>query len=140
MCGLVSLAIGDIAGSLAAERRLDGGRRERLATTGPSVLSVEAGTARLRRGSLAGVLAATAASIDVVPFKPEPAVRPTGRTMAFRPRARILEGPDPQADPRARIVALTGALSNRNPPQRLTLEPGEAAERILDQLQQWGYR
>ena len=54
--------------------------------------------------------------------------------MPFRPRAHILDGPDPHADPQACIIALTGAVSNRKPRKRLRLEPGEAAERILDQL------
>ena len=143
LCGLVSMTIGETPGSVAAERRLDGGRRERLEVTGRAVLSVEGATARLRRASLAGVLAAARASIDVVPFRRIGDVAPKARvvrTAPYRPRARLLDGPDPKADPRQRVIALTGALSNHTPPQRLVLDPVDAADRILAQLEQWGYR
>jgi hypothetical protein len=38
------------------------------------------------------------------------------------------------------VELLSGALSQRTPPQRLTLEPVAAAELILDQLREWGER
>jgi hypothetical protein len=49
--------------------------------------------------------------------------------------------PPPPADlsARERILALTGALTEREPPQLLVLEPDAAADRILDQLRAWGY-
>jgi hypothetical protein len=40
---------------------------------------------------------------------------------------------------RERIVALTGVLTDREPPQRLVLDPPAAADRIIAQLRSWGY-
>lgn len=55
VCGLVRIE--QTGGQqLQVERRLDGGRREVLAVTGPAVLSVEGTTARLRCAPLRGVL------------------------------------------------------------------------------------
>jgi electron transfer flavoprotein beta subunit len=140
-CGLVTLAL---VGSteLAVERRLDGGRRERLrvALDGDAVLSVEGATARLRRASLAGVVAARSAQIEVVAMGEhrEPGQVRQVRSAPLRPRARVLEGPLPTASPRQRVEVLTGAFSDRTPPQRLELSPAEAADRIVAQLVAWG--
>jgi electron transfer flavoprotein beta subunit len=135
-CGLVALEQTS-PGELRVERRLDGGRREVLAVRGPAVLSVEGATARLRRAPISGVLAASKATINVVPassleWEPTPA-----RIGPFRPRARILEAPVSD-DPRKRVEQLTGALVDRNPPQRLKLDPEAAADKIIEQLQAWG--
>jgi len=55
--GLVSLT--DLGpGRVEVERRLDGGRRERLAVSAPGVLSVEGGGIRLRRAALPALPAA----------------------------------------------------------------------------------
>ncbi|HXW33635.1 MAG TPA: mycofactocin-associated electron transfer flavoprotein beta subunit, partial [Acidimicrobiales bacterium] len=55
--GLVDLQPDPSArGKLRAWRRLDGGRREHLAVESPCVLSVEGGSARLRRAGLEGLL------------------------------------------------------------------------------------
>ena len=63
--GLTSLAVEDGEhGAVLVERRLDGGRRERLRVAAPAVLSVQSGL-RLRRAPLAGVLAAREARIEV---------------------------------------------------------------------------
>ena len=139
-CGLTSVEV-DAAESmqLTATRRLDGGRRERLIVNGPAVLSVEGSVARLRRASIQGVLAAATAEVEVciakTPLEHEPT--PT-RTAAFRPRP--IDNPAPSADdPRDRVIQLTGALTNRTPPQRLVLSPDEAAIKILGQLADWGY-
>ena len=51
--------------SVAATRRLDGGRREVLRVMTPAVVSVEGAAARLRRASLGAVLAARTAPIEV---------------------------------------------------------------------------
>ena len=152
VCGLVGIDLG--AGHIATgepggpggpadftvERRLDGGRREQSAVDGPTVLTVEGAAATLRRAPLAGVLAARAAAIDVVPPAAplEPSPEPI-RSGPFRPRARLLDGPDPSLAPRARIERLTGALVDRTPPQTLTLDPDAAALAILEQLAAWGY-
>ena len=135
-CGIVSLD--DVsAGTLHVERRLDGGRREVLTVTGPAVVSVEGSVARLRRASLSGVLASRAASIVVLtPTAVDWEAAPV-RVGPFKPRARILNAPA-SADPRRRVEQLTGALTTRTPPQRLTLSPDDAATTILDQLRSWG--
>lgn len=142
-CGLVSL---DLAsdGTLRLERRLDGGRRHllELAAGGRAVLSVEGSTARLRRASLAGALAAKRAVIDVradqVAHGPPAAGVRTVAVGPYRPRTRILDGPSPELSPRRRVEVLTGAFSDRVPPQRLELDPAAAADRILEQLRAWG--
>jgi electron transfer flavoprotein beta subunit len=142
--GLVGLhAGGAVPGRLQVERRLDRGRRERLEVTAPAVVSVEGGTAHLRRASLPAVLAADSAAVTVVPGPPPPAgsgnvPRPLRQT-AYRPRARILAGPDPAAPPDQRVLALTGALVERSPPRTVRAEPAEAAGIILEQLRAWGY-
>ncbi|MGI8661996.1 MAG: mycofactocin-associated electron transfer flavoprotein beta subunit [Acidimicrobiales bacterium] len=134
--GLVSLRDG--GSTLTAERRLDGGRRERLRLRAPLVLSVEGASARLRRASLDGVLRARTASITTIEDRAEHDAPGHVRTSPYRPRARVLPAPKGD-DARDRIFALTGALADREPPQRLVLEPVEAADRILEQLRRWGY-
>jgi electron transfer flavoprotein beta subunit len=130
---------GDAAG-FTGDRRLDGGRREQFAIDGPTVLSMEGAAATLRRATLARVLASRTATIEVVPpiaaleAAPVPIRRGT-----FRPRARLLDGPDPALPSRTRIERLTGALAERTPPQTLVLDPEAAADRILQQLAEWGY-
>lgn len=137
--GCVELALSVTPGLLRAERRLDGGRRERLVVRTPAVVSVEGRSARLRRASVAGLLRARRATIEVVaaPVATSPPAEASARG-PFRPRARCLPAPADD-DARRRILALTGALSDRTPPQLLRLEPDEAADRILAQLQAWGY-
>lgn len=137
--GLVSLDIG-AAGRLAAERRLDGGRRERLRVTAPAVLSVEASTARLRRAGLDGVLAAAHAPVGR--WRPQPASAgwPAGNvtTGPLRPRPRQL-APPVSADARGRVLQLTGANREQRGARVLTLAPAEAAAVLLEQLRAWGY-
>ncbi|MCU1344403.1 MAG: Electron transfer flavoprotein alpha/beta-subunit [Acidimicrobiia bacterium] len=124
-----------------AERRLDGGRRERLRVTGPMVLSVEPGL-RLRRASLDGVLQSQRAPIDVCGIGGTNVASAPGpiRVGPFRPRARSLPGPAPTLSARQRILSLTGALVDRQPPRLVYLDPAEAATELLDQLERWGYR
>ncbi len=137
--GLVELTAGP-PGRLAALRRLDAGRRERLDISAPAVCSVE-GRIRLRRASLEGVLAAGDAVVEVrQPPGGELGAAPCEavRTGPYRPPARVLRPPEGD-DARTRILALTGALVDRTPPERLVLEPPDAAERLLAQLVSWGY-
>ena len=128
-------------GSVRAVRRLDGGRRERLVVRAPGVLSVEPGSARLRRASLGGVLRARQAMIEVVapPRPPRQPMAAPARQGPYRPRARVLPAPPASLDARQRIAALTGAGAPPTPPQLLVLEPAAAADRILAQLREWGY-
>ncbi len=134
----------DLGAGLVVTRRLDGGRRERVRVEAtveqPAVVSVEGGAARLRRASFPGVVAAGTEPIEVVA-----AARPTRRsdvtvvrTGPHRPRARLRPAPADD-DPHARILALTGAMTDRTPPVLVHLDPTAAAQRILDQLRQWGY-
>jgi electron transfer flavoprotein beta subunit len=147
--GLVALEVAG-EGAVRAERRLDGGRRERLEVAAPMVLSVE-GRERLRRADLDGLLRAGDASIPVLPAA-RGAVRAAGAdgagsasggehlvaTGPYRPRSRVLP-PPAGASPRERILDLTGALVDRTPPEQVVLDPASAADRILSQLRTWGY-
>jgi electron transfer flavoprotein beta subunit len=138
--GLTRLEWGNDPGRLVVERRLDRGRRERLAVDTPAVLSVEAGVARLRRASLRAVMAADAAAIEVEAGATAGAA--TGpvrllRRSPFRPPARVVA--PPAGDTRQRILALTGALSERTPPRTVVADPDEAAREVVAQLRAWGY-
>jgi electron transfer flavoprotein beta subunit len=64
--GLVGLGLEPGDRTLLVDRRLDRGRRERLRVREPFVVSVEAGTARLRRASLPALLATGRSEIEVV--------------------------------------------------------------------------
>ena len=126
--------------TVRATRRLDHGRREVLRVTGPAVLSFEGGTAELRRASLAAVLAARSAAIEVTPWtgQPDPRVR-VARRAPYRPRPRALPPPAADLSPRERILSLTGALVERTPPRTVVADTDEAATLVLDQLRSWGY-
>lgn len=133
--GLVSVEPGD--GSVRAVRRLDGGRREVLAVSAPAVLSVEGAAARLRRASLPAELKARTATIEVVPGPSGPVEHPDV-VQPYRPRARALAAPGGAA--LDRVVQLTDAIGASSTTHELvTLDPPEAAERILAALAEWGY-
>jgi electron transfer flavoprotein beta subunit len=140
--GLVTLAFEPSSPKvLDGERRLDRGRRERLRLSAPAVVSVEGGSARLRRAPLSGVLAARAADIDMH-AAPEPVALSANplRTAPFRPRPRVLPAPPAGLTARERILSLSGALVEREPPRLVRLHPSAAADELLAQLQAWGYR
>lgn len=132
--GVVGVDLGD--GELVAHRRLDRGRRELLRVTGPAVVSVEGAVARLRRASLRGVVDAESASVATGPVVAPSAAR---ALHPHRPRVQVRPAPDPSMSPFERIQSVTQATVSRNPPRLLTLEPGAAADAILDQLRTWGY-
>jgi electron transfer flavoprotein beta subunit len=143
--GLVTMSIAtDDAGTrvLTAERRLDRGRRERVRIAAPAVVSVEGGGARRRRASLEGVLAARSAAIEVVASTASAVHVPSVaiETVPFRPRPRVLAAPPADMSARERILALSGALADREPPRVVRLDPSAAADELLAQLQAWGYR
>jgi electron transfer flavoprotein beta subunit len=126
-------------GCLIAQRRLDGGRREHLEVTAPAVISVEPGAARLRRAALSGLLAAREAAIEAAEgaatHRPRVQVM---RTAPYRPRPKILPPPhDPL--PRARLIALTGALTERTPPRVVRAPCDEAADELIRYLKDKGY-
>lgn len=142
--GMVSLSASPSApGVVDGQRRLDGGRRERLRVRAPSVVSVESGAARLRRAPLTRVLAARRAEIRVVPVSPGAPPAPTlpvARTSPYRPRARALPPPPPGLSARERVLALTGALAERQPAQVVRGDAGTAADALLEYLDDHGYR
>ncbi len=143
--GLVSLESEPGGDGLVAERRLDGGWRERLRVPLPAVCSVEAAGVRLRRAPLAGALAAADSE---VPVSPAPSPRPVGSvdhrvrfgpTRPFAPRTRVL--PPPRGDdPRIRLLALTGALVAHDPPTVIgPVGSVEAADALIGFLVRHGY-
>lgn len=138
--GLVSLT--DLGpGRLEAERRLDGGRRERLAVNAPGVLSVEATGVRLRRATLPAVLRSREAALEVLP-SPVPYVQDPARgtRRPYRPRPKALPSPAGALSARDRVLALTGALSERRAPAVFrTDDAGAAADALLSFLRERNY-
>jgi electron transfer flavoprotein beta subunit len=135
--GLVALDIE--AGELTGERRLPGGRRERLRIPSPAVCSVEATGIRLRRASLAAAQSSRQAVIPVV----TPAVPPS-RVRAGAPRPYSPRTHDAPAAPagsaRERLLTLSGALTQREPPAVIgPMNPGQAADELLAYLRRSGY-
>jgi electron transfer flavoprotein beta subunit len=138
--GLTGLAPGE-RGDLVAQRRLDGGRRERLRVSAPAVISVEPGAARLRRAPLSGLMAARRASIETAAT--DAAADHCRRvhvlrTAPYRPRPKTLP-PPPGPSSRDRLLALTGALAERTPPRVVRAAPGDAADELLRYLKDQGY-
>jgi electron transfer flavoprotein beta subunit len=136
--GIASLEL-EPGGSVLAERRLDGGRRERLRLQAPAVLSLETGGVRLRRTSMPAVLAARDAVVERRTFARPVDVPPLTHVLPYRPRPKVLAGPAAQESALGRILALTGALAPREQPRRVVADPQEAAEAVLEQLRIWGY-
>lgn len=160
--GLVAVNLGPV---LEVERRLDLGRRERLRLVPPCVISVEATTARLRRASLPGVLAARSATVEVIdavlrpdPNGPRVALDPNGPidgtnrsengswversgvdlvgVEPFRPRTRVVAPPAGDTA-RERILDLTGAFRERRGVRVVVLEAEAAAAELLATLSLW---
>jgi electron transfer flavoprotein beta subunit len=112
---------GSIGMSLIVERRLDAGWRERIRVPVPAVCSVEGAGVSLRRASLSAALAAGELAIPVVRGQADrrPGVVPTavrvGSSSPYTPPPRVLPAP-PSDDPRIRLLELTGALVDHDPP------------------------
>jgi len=131
--GLVALTEADTRDdrpALLVDRRLDGGWRERLRVVLPAVCSVEGAGVRLRRAPLAGALAAADRPVPVdrslaVAAAPGSGPSHVGAPRPYRPRTRVLPAPH-DADPRLRLLALTGALVAHDPPA--VVHPDDAAE------------
>ena len=134
--GLVVLG-SDADGRLRALRRLDGGRREELSVSSPAVVSVEGSVARLRRASLTAELAARTAPIEVVDGPTGPRETPVEEG-PYRPRARVLPGPT-GADALTRIRDLLASGAAVAHGETVTLDPPDAAARIVQSLREWGY-
>jgi electron transfer flavoprotein beta subunit len=136
--GLIELATApDQDGTLRAVRRLDGGRREILAVPTPAVVSVEGSVARLRRASLGAVLDAKSATIDVV-SGPRRNEHVAAVVVPYRPRARTIQTPTGSVLSRVRDILDVGGSAGTHS-DAVTLEPADAARRIVDQLAAWGY-
>ncbi len=123
---------------LRVVRRLDGGRREILDVGTPAVLSVEGSVASLRRAGLAATLAAQRAPIDIVRGPTVAPDRDAGIVTPYRPRARVLPPPVGGTLDRVRGILDVGG-HDASHAETVTLEPASAAERIVSQLEEWGY-
>ena len=141
--GLVSLQFE--AGAVIADRRLDGGWRERLRVTAPAVCSVEAAGVRLRRAPFTAALAAAATPIPVATgssasatASPARAAVHAGSPHPFRPRTHLVAAP--AGTTRERLLALTGALAAHDPPRMVgPVDADGAADELLDYLARHGY-
>jgi electron transfer flavoprotein beta subunit len=140
--GLVDLRPDD--GGVLAERRLDGGRRERLRVPRPAVCSVEGAGVRLRRASLPAALAAGRTTVPTATALAGAAHAntgpvATGPVVPYRPRTRVIPPPDSSA-PRQRLLSLTGALVAHEPPTIIgPVDAEQAADALLSFLARHGY-
>jgi electron transfer flavoprotein beta subunit len=140
--GLVALSVhGE---HLIGERRLPGGRRERLRIPKPAVCSVEAAGLWLRRASLPATLAAERAAVPVIPAPDAASARPqvvrVGVARPYRPRTHEVPAP-PAGAPRERLLSLTGALVDREPPTVIgPVDAGKAADELMAFFERNGYR
>lgn len=140
--GLLRVELPERAGagelSLRGVRRLDGGRRELLATRGRAVVSVEGATARLRRAPLGALLSASRRQVELRTAREATVAAPALRAVApYRPPARPVPAPA-GATARERVVALTGLAHGRPASGAQRVEPSEAARHILEALKEWG--
>ena len=136
--GLVEIQVpADSLHPIRALRRLDGGRREQLEIRGQAVISVEGSTARLRRASLKGSMAANKQAIEIVTINHVAVENPP--TRAYRPRARAVAAPvgNSALD---RVRQITDTSSAKGHGETVHLEPREAAELIVNKLREWGYQ
>lgn len=138
--GLVSVSVQE-RGRLVVERRLDGGWRERLAVSGPAVLSVEGAGVRLRRASLAAALGTGPDAVGSEPARPSgrcPGELHFGAPRPYRPRTRPVAPPEGSAHDR--LLALTGALALREPARVVgPVGAREAAGELIAYLRRFGY-
>jgi electron transfer flavoprotein beta subunit len=132
-----------------AERRLDGGWRERLRVPTPAVCSVEGAGTRLRQATLAGALEAQKLTVPLCRARgSERAGTGAGADRNSQTRigptqpfvARTHLRPAPEGDPRIRLLALTGALTSTDPPTVIgPIGSREAADELLGYLVRNGY-
>lgn len=128
--------------SLLAKRKFARGKRELLRLTPRGVISLDPHAAKLRRASLDAVLARTEAEVVVRPTVALPTqwqsmvLHPIGSS-PYRPRAKLLQGPDQSLPVQKRITAL---LTGGNPARRaepLHLDPESAAQLLLQTISIW---
>jgi len=140
--GLVAVAFETDPPSVRAERRLDGGWRERLRVRAPAVCSVEAAGVRLRRASLASTVHAADQPVPVAPAVGPPPVGAevlrVGPPQPYRPRTKLV--PAPGGDTQDRLLALTGALKSHDPPRLVgPVSAEQGAEELIEYLSGHGY-
>jgi electron transfer flavoprotein beta subunit len=138
--GSIAVLVG--AHTVEITRRLDGGRRELLEVEAPAVLSVEGSVATLRRASLAATRSATTADVEVLP-SPAGSAFADGHAAAvvrpYRPRARALAAPTGESTlDRLRVLTDAAAAAGARG-ETVHLPPAEAAARIVDALDHWGW-
>jgi electron transfer flavoprotein beta subunit len=136
--GLTTITADEESAAVLVERRLDGGRRERLRVEAPAVLSIQAGL-RLRRAALAGVLAARDAAIEVVHLPVGGHGEVHERLHPFRAPAGPLPAPT-AADPRDRVLALSGMLVPARSRRVVDADAETCADELLNYLSEHGYR
>jgi electron transfer flavoprotein beta subunit len=134
--GLVGVDLQSSAG-ITALRRLDGGRRERVAIGAHTVASVEGSTAMLRRASLRAMLGAHHIQTIVGPTHGATEALPA-LTRPYRPRPRILAAPV-GATALDRVRFITAANTSVSHGEIVVLDPAAAADRIIATLRDWGY-
>lgn len=127
------------SGQVIATRRLDQGRRERLALRLPAVISVESGL-ELRRAALSATLSATSATIEVrdlphVRDLPEPPRRTA--VAPYKPRTRVITAPG--GDAAQRVLELAQIGGQPSAAKVITESPEEAARTAVEHLRLWGY-
>jgi electron transfer flavoprotein beta subunit len=140
--GLVGLEVEQTSLTVRAERRLDGGWRERLRVPAPAVCSVEAAGVRLRRASLGSTVHAADQPVPVAPAVGPPPVGAealrVGPPQPYRPRTKLV--PAPGGDTRDRLLALTGALKSHDPPRLVgPVSAEQGAEELIEYLAGHGY-
>jgi electron transfer flavoprotein beta subunit len=135
--GLIDIGL-QSPGVLTVLRRLDRGRRERLAIEGPTVVSVEGSTALLRRAPLRALLAKQHIETVAGP-RENRAEGVEAPARPYRPRPRVLPAPT-GATALDRVRSITAANHSIAHGETVVLDPAAAADRILEVLQVWGYR
>ena len=128
--------------SLLVERKFARGKRELLRLTPRGVISVDPYAAKLRRASLDAALARSEAEVVVRPTVSLPTqwqsmvLHPIGSS-PYRPRTKLLQGPDQSLPVQERIAVL---LTGGNPARRaepLYLDPKSAAQLLLETISAW---
>ncbi len=128
--------------ALEVTRRLERGRRERLAVRFPAVISVEAESASPRRAAMPAVIAAHKAPIAALQGPPAPVTDARVRVVSHRPYRPGPVGMAPPAGDTARArIAILGAVhaERDHAPRQVVGSPAAAAAAILDALHTWGY-
>ena len=134
--GLVAVA--PAVDGVRATRRLDGGRRELLAVGAPAVLSVEGAAARLRR-AVAARRAGRPPRRDRGRARPDGPVEHPDAAQRYRPRAARPGGARPAPRSPGCCSSPTRPAARSTTHELVTLDPADAAERILAALAEWGY-